>query len=155
MARMPNLVLVLRLKVTYNKIEAKIMKKKIILLFAVLTLFITAVSPIYAKESPLLPPWFTNAIKPIQDSLSSLFQKTDNHEARIIELESKIATLEGKIISLETQLAEMKRTNFTIGTGGVLYYQNNPVGIGTSSSNFIQIDCSSWNCNSDLLKINN
>ncbi len=66
------------------------MKKKIILLFAALAFFITAVTPIYAKESPILPPWFTNAIKPIQNSINSLFQRTDSHEARIAELEKKV-----------------------------------------------------------------
>lgn len=67
------------------------MKKKIILSFAVLILFTTAVSPIYAAQnSSLLPPWFIEAIKPIQDSISSLFTKTDNHEARIAELENKV-----------------------------------------------------------------
>jgi len=109
------------------------MKKIIILLFIALAFFITATSPIYAgKESSLLPPWFINAIKPLRDSISSLFQRTDSHEARIAELGSKIETLEGKITSLETQIAEMNKTDLTIGTGGVLYYQNNPVGIGTS-----------------------
>lgn len=125
-----------------------------ILLFAILVLFTAVTSPIYAKESPLLPPWFTNAIKPIQDSINSLFTKTDNHETRIVELESKIETLEGKITSLETQIAEMKRTSLTIGTGGVLYYQNNPVGIGTTSATQqLIIDCGISNC-SDLWKIN-
>ncbi len=66
------------------------MKKKTILLFVALAFFITAVSPIYAgKESPLLPPWFINAIKPVQNSISSLFQRIDNHETRIVELEKK------------------------------------------------------------------
>lgn len=67
------------------------MKKKIILLFIALAFFITAVSPIYAAQSSsLLPPWFLEAIKPLQDSVSSLFQRTDNHEARIAELENKV-----------------------------------------------------------------
>lgn len=67
------------------------MKKKIISLsFATLVLFTTVASPIYAKESSLLPPWFIEAIKPIQASLNSLFQRTDNHETRIIELEKKV-----------------------------------------------------------------
>lgn len=66
------------------------MKKIISLLFALLVLFTSVASPIYAKESPLLPPWFINAIKPIQDSISSLFTKTGNHEARIAELEKKV-----------------------------------------------------------------
>lgn len=131
------------------------MKKKIILLFVTLAFFITAVSPIYAAQNSSLPPWFTNAIKPIQDSLSSLFQRTDNHGTRIVELESKIATLEGKIISLETQIVEMKRTSLTIGIGGVLYFQNNPVGIGTTSATQqLIIDCGISNC-SDLWKISN
>ena len=91
MVRMPNLVLVLRLKVTYNKIEVRIMKKTIILLFVALAFFITVASPIYAgKESPLFPSWFTNAIKPIQNSINSLFQRIDSHGARISELEKKV-----------------------------------------------------------------
>lgn len=144
------------------------MKKTITLLLAILVLLVVTVSPIYASsDNSLLPPWFTNAIKPIQDSISSLFTKVDNHETRITELENKIGILEGKIISLETQIADMKKTNLTIGTGniigtsGMLYYQNNPlsiigtssIGIGTSSPTvrFI-MDCGIYNC-SDLLKI--
>lgn len=69
----------------------RITKKTIILLFVAVAFFITAASPIYAgKESPLFPSWFTNAIKPIQNSINSLFQRTDNHEARIAELEKKV-----------------------------------------------------------------
>ena len=67
------------------------MKKTIILLFVAVAFFITAVSPIYAgKESSLFPSWFTNAIKPIQNSINSLFQRTNNHEERIAELEKKV-----------------------------------------------------------------
>ncbi|MBI3103538.1 hypothetical protein HYZ05_01230 [Candidatus Daviesbacteria bacterium] len=66
------------------------MKKIISLSFVILVLFTTVASPIYAKESSLLPPWFIDAIKPIQDSINSLIQKIDHHEARIAELEKKV-----------------------------------------------------------------
>ncbi|MBI4100697.1 hypothetical protein HY439_03090 [Candidatus Microgenomates bacterium] len=66
------------------------MKKIISLSFVILVLLIIVASPIYAKENSLLPPWFTNAIKPIQDSINSLIQKIDNHEIRIAELEKKV-----------------------------------------------------------------
>ena len=66
------------------------MKKIISLSFVILVLFTIAVAPIYAKESPLFPSWFTNAIKPIQNSINSLFQRIDSHEARIAELEKKV-----------------------------------------------------------------
>lgn len=67
----------------------RIMKRKIILLFVALAFFTIAVSPIYAAQNSSLPPWFIEVIKPIQDSINSLFQRIDNHEARIAELEKK------------------------------------------------------------------
>lgn len=67
------------------------MKKTIILSFIILVLLTASVSPIYAsKDSSPLPSWFTNAIKPFQNSINSLLQRTNNHETRIIELEKKV-----------------------------------------------------------------
>ncbi len=80
------------------------MKKKIILSFATLVLFTTAVSPIYAsKDISPLPSWFTKAIKPIQNSINSLFQKTGNNETRIVELERKTSNLSSADFALPNQ----------------------------------------------------
>ncbi len=228
-------------------------KKTISLSFAILVLFTTLVSPIYAsKDSSPLPSWFTNAIKPIQNSINSLLQRTNNHETRITELEKKVnfevptqwnaefyevlsppetkvvmspannCTWNGSIIdshvtaraiahlstgdmygvgacreitfksnvilvsgaTFETDIylwwqGKEKHTKqtvaiperpfrslLTVNNGGSLLISpssngmltiqgTGALGIGTTSANSIQIDCSSWNCNSDLLKINN
>lgn len=67
------------------------MKKTIILSILVLALFAIAVSPIRAaQESFAIPAWFSNAIQPIKDILTTLISKTDSHETRITELEKKV-----------------------------------------------------------------
>lgn len=242
------------------------MKKKIILLFVALAFFITFVSPIQAaQESSAIPAWFSNAIQPIKDILTTLISKMDNHEARIAELEKKVdfnlpdqwgvsfyedrftmntpsadspsgtislplpnppnnnCRWKNAVIDSDTSARAIAHLNtgdiygagscrgitfrtsdlppsgstfetdvyvfwqgtekhakqtitvpdrpfpkwgsllispsnnveFTQGTGGVLYYQNNPIGIGTTpATQQLIIDCGVYNC-SDLWKISN
>ncbi len=67
------------------------MKKAIILLILILVLLTIAVSPTQAaQESFAIPAWFSNAIQPIKDILTTLISKTDSHEVRIAELEKKV-----------------------------------------------------------------
>lgn len=55
----------------------------------------------------LLPPWFVEAIKPIQDVITQLVSRTDNHEQRISDLENRVIELQQEIDNIRPRQVDL------------------------------------------------
>lgn len=105
------------------KMKIKIGKILISLVLVSLLLFIGTTIARAEGGRSLLPPWFIEAIKPIQDVITQLASKTDNHEQRITELEAEV-------IELQQQIDDMKPRQIDLGDPGGI--QISPGGDGGS-----------------------
>lgn len=131
------------------------MKKIIIFSFVVVTLLFTFTPSVQAKQEFLnlpIPAWFSQAIQPIQDAVDTLIGKTDNHEARIAELEKKNASLEEKVNGLEKQLSNQNNLLINLFNGEAITIPSGSTGIGaTDPTSHLDLNCGS-SCQ-DLLHI--
>lgn len=134
------------------------MKKIIIFSVIIGTLLFTFTPSVQAKQQFFklpIPAWFSQAIEPIQNTITSLITKTDNHEARIAELEKKVADLELKISGLEIQLTNHTNILINPNSSGITINPFEPIGIGpTNPTEQLKLDsdCGSSDCQ-ELLRI--
>ena len=101
--------------------EMKIKIGKVLFaVFITFSLLFFATTPLRAESNRnLLPPWFIEAIRPIQEAITRLVIKTDNHEQRIAELEAKVTELQKEIDSIRPRQIDLGDVGtLQINTGG-------------------------------------
>jgi TolA-binding protein len=89
--------------------------KKVLLVILLSFLFLSAISPAQAaiQKTIKVPAILQGPVEQLQKAIDSLITKTDNHEARIVELEKKVATLEENISVLESKSVIPEANNNT------------------------------------------
>lgn len=101
------------------KMKIKIGKVLIALVLVTSLLFVGTTVTRAEGTRNLLPPWFLEAIKPIQDAVTQLVSRTDNHEQRISELENRVIELQQEIDSFKpSQVDPGDVGTLQISTGG-------------------------------------
>lgn len=81
-------------------------------------LFISTASVKAGSANNLLPPWFVEATRPIQEAITQLVVKTDNHEQRIAELEAKVTELQKEIDAIKPVWVDLGNPGTLQVTGG-------------------------------------
>lgn len=101
------------------KMKIKIGKVLIALVLATSLLFVGTTVTRAEGSHNLLPPWFLEAIKPVQDAITQLVSRVDNHEQRISELENRVVELQQEIDNLKPrQIDPGDIGTLQIDTGG-------------------------------------
>lgn len=86
----------------------KRVKTIVLALVLIISLFFVATTATRAEGGrSLLPPWFIEAIRPIQDAVAQLVSKMDNHEQRINELENRVVELQQEIDNIRPRQVDL------------------------------------------------
>lgn len=103
----------------------KIKTGKVLIAFVLVSSFLFVGTTVIKAEGSrsLLPPWFIEAIKPLQDAVTQLASGVDNHEQRISELENRV-------IELQQEIDDIRPRQVDLGDVGTL--QINSGGNGES-----------------------